>query len=298
MIGSREQDHDGRRRALVAGGGGLLGRFMTARLETSGWRVFSFSHADFDVCSEDAVRAGFAQCQPQLVVNCAATTDVDRCEGDPAWAYAVNEGGPRLLARLCNTYDADLVHISTDYVFDGLKGAPYTQEDEPNPLSVYAKTKLAGELAVREEAKRFYLIRSSWIFGPGGKNFGSRVIEFARRGAAIRAVTDQTSIPTYAPDLAARIDDVISMGAHGLYHITNMGPATWFDFSRLALNLAGLEEVQVEPVTREALQQLAPRPRYTAMRCLVSEKLGLVPLRHWNDALVEFVREYYTKPIV
>jgi dTDP-4-dehydrorhamnose reductase len=292
---TREQAVDGPRRALVAGGGGLLGRFMAARLARSGWRVFSFSHADLDISSEDAVQEGFKKCQPHLVVNCAATTDVDRCERDPKWAYEVNEGGPRLLARLCNSHDADLVHVSTDYVFDGLKGTPYTQEDEPNPLSVYAKTKLAGELAVRDEAKRFYLVRSSWIFGPGGKNFGSRVIEFARQGASIRAVTDQTSIPTYAPDLAGRIDDVISMGAHGLYHITNSGPATWFDFSRRALALAGFEDIQVEPVTREMLQQPAPRPHYTAMRCLVSEKLGLVPLRHWSEALAEFVRDYEVK---
>ena len=141
-----------------------------------------FFSGGLDISWEDSVQAS-RKVPASLVVNCAATTDVDRCERDPDWAYEVNEGGPRLLARFCNCYSADLVHVSTDYVFDGLKGTPYTQEDEPNPLSVYAKTKLDGELAVRDEAKRFYIVRSSWIFGPGGKNFGSRVIEFARQGA-------------------------------------------------------------------------------------------------------------------
>jgi dTDP-4-dehydrorhamnose reductase len=295
-VESTEEDLDRRKQALIAGAGGLLGRFMAARLEASGWRVYAFPHAAFDIGDEDSVRAGFAQSRPQLVVNCAATTDVDRCERDRDWAHAVNVLGPRLLARQCNSYGADLVHISTDYVFDGLKGTPYTQEDEPHPLSVYAKTKLEGELAVRDEAERFYIVRSAWIFGPGGKNFGSRVIELARQGARLRAITDQTSSPTYAPDLAARIDEVIALRAHGLYHITNTGQTSWYDFARMALDLAGFGQVEIEPVSREALQQTAPRPRDTPMRCLVSENLGLAPLRHWGDALEEFVREYETKP--
>jgi dTDP-4-dehydrorhamnose reductase len=197
-----------------------------------------------------------------------------------------------LLARRCNEYEADLVHISTDYVFDGLKGDLYTQEDATNPLSIYARTKLAGEVAVRDEARRFYIIRTSWIFGPGGKNFGSRVIQLARGGARIRAVTDQTSIPTYASDLAARIEEIVLRGAHGLYHVTNTGPTSWFEFARLALNLAQMGDTPIESVTREGLKQLATRPHNTPMRCIVSENLGLQPLRHWREALEEFVREH------
>jgi dTDP-4-dehydrorhamnose reductase len=300
MVQSTDQHHEDSRiekRVLITGATGLLGRFMAARLEAAGWLVFALPHASLDISNVENVREKFVESQPQLVINCAATADVDRCEREPAWAYAVNEEGPRLLAQQCNEYEADLVHVSTDYVFDGLKEGLYTQEDETNPLSVYGQTKLAGELAVRNEARRFYIFRTSWIFGPGGKNFGSRVVQLARNGAHIRAVTDQTSIPTYAPDLAARIEEVINLGAHGLYHVTNTGPTSWFDFARFALDLAHLSDIPIEPVTREALRQIAPRPHNTPMRCLVSEKLGLRPLRHWREGLEEFVREHEMKAV-
>jgi dTDP-4-dehydrorhamnose reductase len=195
------------------------------------------------------------------------------------------------LARACRAVGSDIVHVSTDYVFDGTKEGFYTQEDEPNSPSVYGKSKLAGEFAVREEAERFYIVRTSWLFGSGGKNFGSRVVEYARKGASLKGVVDQTSIPTYAPDLAARIEEIINLRAHALYQVTSTGPTTWFEFARLALDLAGLHQVELQPVTRAELNQRAPRPHNSAMRCLVSEKLGLSPLRHWSEGLREFLRE-------
>jgi len=277
--------------AMITGAGGLLGRAMQPCLAGSGWRVAAFPRTELDITDEDAVRRAVEQVLPAVLINCAATADVDRCEIEPDWAYAINEKGPRLLARACREFGADIVHVSTDYVFDGLKEGFYTQEDEPKPLSVYGQSKLAGEFAVREEAERFYVVRTSWLFGAGGKNFGSRVIEYARKGAQLKGVIDQTSIPTYAPDLAARIEEMLSQGAHGLYQITSSGPATWLDFARVALDLAGLGGVEIEPVTRASLNQLAPRPHNSAMRCLVSQKIGLEPLRHWRDALVEFVTE-------
>jgi dTDP-4-dehydrorhamnose reductase len=277
------------RTAMITGAGGLLGRAMHTRLTVSGWRVLALPRTELDITNEEHVRRAVEAAAPSVLINCAATADVDRCEVEPDWAYAINEKGPRFLARACREFGADIVHVSTDYVFDGSKEGFYTQEDEPRPLGVYGKAKLAGEFAVREEAERFYVVRTSWLFGKGGKNFGSRVIEYARKGAQLKGVMDQTSIPTYAPDLAARIEEIISLGAHGLYQITSSGPATWFDFARRALDLAGLGDVEIEPVTRAELNQRAPRPQNSAMRCLVTEKLGLEPMRHWRDALVEFV---------
>jgi dTDP-4-dehydrorhamnose reductase len=290
--GDEPEGATSRRRALVTGARGLLGRYLTERLLRSGWQVSALGHAELDIAREQDVRRAFEEAAPEVVINCAVTSNLDRCETEPDWARQVNEHGPRLLARACRAQGADMVHISTDYVFDGSKAGYYTQEDEPNPLSVYAKTKLAGEMAVREEAERFFIIRTSWIVGAGGANFGSRVIEYARQGRPIKAVTDQTSIATYAPDLAARIEEIINIGAHGLYHVTGGGKTTWYEFARLALGLAGLGDVAVEPVARADLKQLAPRPRNSAMRCLVSEKLKLAPLRDWRDALPDFVREY------
>lgn len=278
--------------AMITGAGGLLGRSMRARLADSCWRVVALPHAQLDITSEEDVQSAVESIRPDVLINCVATADVDLCEVDPEWAYAVNATGPRFLARACREVGAEIVHVSTDYVFDGSKEGFYTQEDEPNSPSVYGKSKLAGEFAVREEAERFYIIRTSWLFGPGGKNFGSRVIELARKGEHLKGVIDQTSIPTCAADLASRIEEIIDLRAHGLYQVTSTGPATWFEFARRALDLAGLSGVKIEPVTRAELNQRAPRPHNSAMRCLVSEKLGLSPLRHWKSALPEFVREY------
>jgi len=277
------------RTSMIAGAGGLLGRAMHVRLEESGWRVVSFTHPELDITNDVDVQATVERIRPDVLINCVATADVDRCEIDSEWAYRVNEKGPESLARACRLVEAEIVHVSTDYVFDGSKTGFYTQEDEPLPQSAYGKSKLAGERAVRKQNERSYIVRTSWLFGVGGKNFGSRVIEYARNGAVLKGVMDQTSIPTYAPDLATRIEEIIELGIHGLYQVTSTGPTTWLEFARLALDLAGLQDVKLEPVTRDSLNQRAPRPHNSAMRCLLSEKLQLPPLRHWKDALKEFV---------
>ena len=280
------------RTALITGAAGLLGREMKARLGETGWRVVAMPRTALDITSEDDVLRAIEAACPDLLINCAATADVDRCEVDADWAYAINERGPAILARACRQFGVEIVHVSTDYVFDGSKDGLYTQEDVPQPLSVYGQSKLAGEVSMREAASRCYIVRTSWLFGVGGKNFGSRVIGYARERAPIKGVTDQTSIPSYAADVSARIEEIVTLGVHGLYHVTSTGPATWFEFARAALALAGLADTEIEPVRRADLNQRAPRPHNTAMKCLLSEKLGLEPLRHWRDALVEFVANY------
>lgn len=297
MTASENPDDRRAKTAMITGAGGLLGRSMTERLTQAGWRVVAFAHRQLDIADEEAVRRAVKEARPDIVINCAATGDVDRCEREPAWAYAVNESGPRNLARYAQAVGAEVVHVSTDYVFDGSKTGFYTQEDEARPLSIYGKSKLAGERAVSEEAERHYVIRTSWLFGVGGKNFGSRVIDYARAGANLKGVTDQTAIATYAPDMSARIEEIIGRGAHGLYQVvsgTSGAAMTWYEFARLALELAGLGDTKITPCTRAELNQLAPRPQNSAMRCLLSEELGFAPLRHWREATVEFVREYQT----
>jgi dTDP-4-dehydrorhamnose reductase len=279
------------RRALIAGGGGLLGRHVRKQLTAAGWQAVAFTHAELDITDAAAVRRASEQVRPDLILNCAATADVDRCEREPDWAYAVNEQGARHLAEAARQSGAEIVHVSTDYVFDGAKAGFYTQEDEPRPLSVYGQSKLAGERAARQACEQSYVIRTSWLFGVGGKNFGSRVIEYARAGARLKGVMDQISIPTYAADLARRIEEIVALKTYGVYHGVNSGPATWLEFAERALALAGIHDVEIEPVTREALNQAAPRPHNSAMRCLLSERIGLAPLRDWRDAMPEFVGE-------
>lgn len=283
---------DDERRVLITGAAGLLGLCTAHHMLGSGWLVTPLPREVLDIADEYNVSRAVHKYRPEIIINCAAITDVDRCETEPELAERVNVDGPRFLARAARETGADIVHISTDYVFDGDRQDLYSESDEPNPRSEYAKTKLAGEIAVRAETDRSYVIRSSWIFGRGGKNYGSRVIEYARRGQPLKAVTDQTSIPTYAPDLAERILEIIDKRRYGLYHVTNSGITTWYEFAQLALELAGLTSIQIEPVTRAALGQRAERPRNSAMRCTATESLGLPPLRHWRDAVGAFVREF------
>jgi len=295
---SHTSSHAAPQIALIAGGGGLLGSSMFKQLAASGWQTHGFTHAELDITDAGAVRRAVDKVRPALIVNCVATADVDRCEREPQWAYAVNEQGARHLAEAARAAASEIVHVSTDYVFDGAKSGFYTQADEPRPLSVYAQSKLAGEQAVSAACEQSYIVRTSWLFGVGGKNFGSRVIEYARQVPRLKGVMDQTSIPTYAPDLARRIEEIVALQTYGLYHGTNSGPATWFEFAQLALELAGIGDVEIEPVMRAALNQAAPRPQNSAMRCLLSEALGLRPLRHWREALVDFVRELNAAPSV
>jgi dTDP-4-dehydrorhamnose reductase len=277
--------------ALITGGAGLLARSLANLLISNGWRVEALNHSQLDITDQAAVTNAVDRVRPNVVFNCAATADVDRCELDPQWAFDVNERGPQHLAQACRQKRSQLVHVSTDYVFDGEKEGFYTQEDEPLPLSVYGASKLAGERAAAGNLDSCYVIRSSWIFGAGGKNFGSRVVEYAKSGASLKGVADQVSIPTYAPDLARRIQEIVQRGVFGLYHVTSSGPATWLEYARLALDLAGLEDVPIQPVNRADLNQSAPRPRNSAMSCLLSANLGFEPLRHWKDALQEFISE-------
>ena len=144
---------------------------------------------------------------------------------------------------------------------------------------------------MRAAYEQSYILRTSWLFGAGGKNFGSRVLEYARAAPRLKGVIDQTSIPTYAPDMAVRVEEILARKTYGLYHVTSTGVTTWYEFARLALDLAGLKDYEIEPVTRAALNQMAPRPHNSAMRCLLSEQLGLAPLRHWRDTMREFISE-------
>ena len=282
-------DNPENKKAVITGAGGLLGRHMANQLDSSGWKVIALSHPDLDVTDEESIKRIIGAINPDIVINCAATTDVDRCECEHEWAFAINENGPRFLSRISRDCGASIVHVSTDYVFDGEKDGFYTQDDKPNPLSVYAESKMAGEMAVFEESKDSFVIRTSWIYGPGGRNFGSCVINLAKTGAKIKGVTDQISIPTYAPDLAARIEEIINIGTYGLYHITSAGPTNWYDFARAILDFAGFENVEIQPVTRADLRQLARRPRNTPLLCNLSGRLGLYPLRHWNETLSDFI---------
>jgi dTDP-4-dehydrorhamnose reductase len=279
------------RPVLVTGGRGLLGRSL-GRLSSPDRPVVVAGRSELDITDAESIARAIDRIRPSAIVNAAAMTDVDGCERDPDAATRANATGPGLLASACALAGVPLVQVSTDFVFDGRKREPYTTLDEPNPISVYGRSKLAGERAVFSAMPDAFVVRTSWLFGVGGKNFASRIFDYAATSSRLKGIVDMKSLPTYAPDLSDRILEILHTGASGTFHVTGSGdPATWFDVARAALDAAGRFDVELVPVTVAELGLPAPRPAYSAMRCLQSETLGLSPLRRWNDAVKAFVRE-------
>jgi dTDP-4-dehydrorhamnose reductase len=270
----------------------MVGRAVVEHCTALGDEVFGVDHQNLDITDAATVSAIFERHRPETVINCAAWTDVDGCESDVRRAYEVNARGPETLAACGRRAGASLVTISTDYVFDGAKEGFYTQRDDPNPASVYGQAKLEGERRAQQASARTIIVRSGWIFGPGGRNFLSKVIELGRRGQPLKAIRDSYGTPTYARDLAARLRELAELDLPGVYHVVNSGAgASYAEFTRLALATAGLESVAVEEVSMDALRRPAPRPRNSRLKCLLSPALGLAPLPDWCEALARFVAE-------
>jgi dTDP-4-dehydrorhamnose reductase len=274
---------------LITGAGGMVGRALVAHSAACGDEVFAHERESLDITNADAVRETFEREHPEAVVNCAAWTDVDGCELNPERALLVNAEAVEILAAHSRLAGASFVTISTDYVFDGGKEGFYTQRDDPEPQSVYGIAKLQGERRAQRVSARTIVVRTGWIFGVGGKNFLATAVERARRGEHLKAISDAYGTPTYAPHLAARLRDLAARDLPGTYHVVNGGEgASFLDFAREAVRVAGVEGVEIESVAMDSLQRPAPRPRNSRLRCLLSEAIGLAPLPDWQDALRDF----------
>ncbi|QBI20300.1 dTDP-4-dehydrorhamnose reductase [Egibacter rhizosphaerae] len=274
-------------RALITGAGGQLGRAITR-----GWRddeLIAPGASDLDVTDEPSVWAAVRDYQPQVVVNCAAYTAVDACETDPEPAWAVNAGGAANLARACSAAGIGLVHLSTDYVFDGTLDRPYTEFDRPNPVSVYGRTKDAGEQLVRERCDEHVIVRTSWLQGIDGANFTKTMLRLGRERDRVEVVTDQVGTPTFAFDLAEAIRQLTVTRRYGTFHVTNAGACTWFDYAEAIFEEAGLD-VEVAPTTAAAFGAPAPRPANSRLEGRHAAMAGLGALPHWRDGLRRLVR--------
>ncbi len=276
---------------VVAGAGGLLGRTL---VELLGDRALGFTHASLDVANARAVDEAIASASPHVVVNCAAMTNVDACESEPDLAWAINAAGPGHLAAAAAVVGAEIVHVSTDYVFDGKKGM-YTEGDETNPLQVYGRAKLAGEDLVRTSNPKHYIVRSAWIYGDGGKNFVSHMPALVDRGDAIKAVDDQRSSPTFAPDLARAVAGAIGSGAYGTYHVVNEGSCSYAEFAAWIAELGG-GSVPVTGIPSTEVPRPAPRPMDTSMLVTAWTEHGFAPLRPWRDAAAAFWSDVHHVP--
>jgi dTDP-4-dehydrorhamnose reductase len=281
-------------KVAVTGAAGQLGRALVAHL---GPRVaWAGGREELDVRDRAAVARLLDRIRPDVVINAAAFNDVDGAEADPAPAMAVNAVGPGYLARECRQRGALLVHVSSDYVFDGVKRAPYGEDDCARPLSAYGVSKLAGCQLVAAAGGDNLIVRTSGLFGIGGSrikggSFVERIVARARSGQKLRVVADQVFSPTYAPDLAAALVTLVERGGRGLLHVTNSDSCTWHELAVAALEIAGVE-VPVEPIRTEDLGAPAPRPSYSVLSNDRARSLGLPPLRPWRDALAEHVRGF------
>jgi dTDP-4-dehydrorhamnose reductase len=277
-----------RPRVLVTGASGMLGSDVVPLLAGAGYEVFARPRSDLDVTDDGAVARAFREIRPHVVVNCAAFTRVDACEADPS-AWTVNAGGVRNLSTESRRHGARLVQISTDFVFDGSKGEPYTEADEVGPLSAYGRGKRAGEEAALEEPTAL-VIRSSWLFGRGGWNFVEAILKQVEQGKReLTVVDDQKGKPTATTDLAEAVVALVSLGATGIVHFANGGAVTWNEFAREILALAGRDDVGVLPTTSSALGRPAQRPAYSVLDTAKYESLTGRTIRHFREPLIEYI---------
>ncbi|HXL79376.1 MAG TPA: dTDP-4-dehydrorhamnose reductase [Pyrinomonadaceae bacterium] len=275
---------------LITGAGGMVGRAVSDYCRSIGDQVFSYNHQGLDISAPDLILDTFKQDKPDAVVNCAAWTDVDGCELDHERAFSANARGPENLAQASRELNARLVTISTDYVFDGDKEGFYTQRDQPNPQSVYGASKLEGERRAQSSYARTIIVRTGFVFGPGGQNFLSTIVERGRRGEKLKAIADAYGTPTYSRDLAMRLRELAQLDLPGTFHVVNAGAGVSYEvFARAALDLGGYSAMNLQSVATSSLQRPAPRPSNSRLRCLLSEAIGLTPLPFWKDSLRDFV---------
>jgi dTDP-4-dehydrorhamnose reductase len=282
-----------RRRVLVTGASGMLGTDLVPALAGAGCEVFARPKSDLDITDALEVARAFRETRPEIVVNCAAFTKVDACESDPR-AFEVNAGGVQILATQCLVHSAQLLQISTDFVFDGSKAAPYLEEDPPAPLSAYGLSKLRGEeAALRVPAG--LVVRASWLFGRGGWNFVEAIRKQIADGRrTLTVVDDQLGRPTATTDLSEALLALLEQGAVGIYHFANRGAVSWFEFAREIVALSGHPEVEVAPIDSSTLARPARRPACSVLDTGKYERVTGRPVRHFREPLSEYLSDRET----
>jgi len=277
-----------RRRVLVTGAAGMLGSDLGPALAAAGHEVLARPKSDLDIADEKAVARTLRELSPDLLVNCAAFTKVDDCETDPR-AFEINARAVGSLADSCGHVGAQLVQISTDFVFDGAKGAPYREDDPVNPLSAYGRSKRLGEDAALRLPGSL-VVRASWLFGRCGWNFVEAILEQVEGGKdRLSVVADQVGRPTATTDLSEAIVALLEAGASGVFHFANRGEVSWNEFAREILWLAGRGDVPVDPATSASLARPARRPPYSVLDTGKYERLTGRPIRAFRDPLAEYL---------
>ena len=270
-------------RICLLGGTGQLGHEVQKVLKEKD--IYAFGRRDFDITNLDKSYETLKAIKPDVIIHAAAFTDVDLCEDRVELALNVNGKGTGNIAQIANKLNSRLVYISTDYVFDGLKGTPYEVDDVKNPINVYGKSKYLGEQEIIKHMNKFYIVRTAWLYGHKGKNFIKSILNLTTNNSLLTVVNDQTGCPTYALDLATAIADLINTEDYGSYHFVNSGEATWYEFAEEICRIKGIE-AKILPISSTDLQRKAKRPKYSSLNNNSSIKL-----RHWRDALESFLKK-------
>lgn len=287
-------------RIVIIGAGGRLGAALVCE-----WRerfdVTAFNRSQLDLGDFDQLRETLRTPRFDLLLNCAAQTNVDRCETEKDEAFRLNGEAPGVLAEICARKGARMIHISTDYVFDGDKTEPYSESDVAQPISVYGESKLEGERCVAAVEKRHWIVRVSWVFGPDRPSFVDAMMKRAMNEARVEAIADKTSTPTYTRDLAEWLPRLFKNEEGGLLHLANGGECTWQEYAQYALDCCRNEGIELKASTVGALKLdemknfVARRPRYTVLSNKRYEAMTGQAPRSWRDAVAEYVRDYYSK---
>lgn len=280
---------------LLTGTEGMLGSVLMPCLESKGHVVHGLTREDLDVTQYERVMNMVSLSLPDLVIHAAAHTLVDQAESEPDLVYLTNGYGTENVAVACARFDTPMLYLSTDYVFDGLQDRPYTTWDECHPLSVYGKSKLAGEKAVQRHLTRFYIVRTSWLYGPNGRNFVSTMLSMAKQKKPIRVVSDQSGSPTSTLSLSEYIADLITTGRWGIYHATDGGVTSWYEFAKEILRGS---DIEVEPIATEDFPRPAVRPKYSVLdKTTLINTIGreMVP---WEESLKNYLEFFSTDQLV
>jgi dTDP-4-dehydrorhamnose reductase len=281
---SSEKQH----RIVISGAGGMVGRFLAAQARRQGRDVLALTSAEWDITDPEAAERFIQSCD--VVINCAAYTKVDAAEEDPDRAYAVNAVGPENIAHACARAGADLIHISTDYVFSGAQRRPYEIDDETGPVSVYGRTKLAGELMALAAMPDAHIVRSAWIYeGADGSDFAAVMRRLAAGDGDVDVVADQVGSPTYVGDLVDALLQIADDGSirEPVLHAANEGAVSRFEQAKAVFEVVGADPGRVRPVGTDRHPRPAPRPAYSALSARRSAEAGVTPLRPWREALAD-----------
>ncbi len=270
----------------VTGSDGMLGSDI--RKVFSDVDLVNFTLHDFDIADLDKSLKAIKETKPDYLIHVAAYTDVDGCESNPETAFHVNGVGTRNITMACDETKCPIIYISTDYVFDGTKNELYDEWDKPNPINKYGLSKLLGEQFVKSLTNRFYIVRTSWLYGKNGKNFVDTIIRLLSEKKEIDVVNDQTGSPTCTYDLATKLRELIGRG-YGTYHVTNSSHCSWYEFAVEIAKIKGIDK-KINPITSDKLNRPAKRPAFSVLNNTMLKLEGIKPARHWKEALKDYLK--------